>query len=339
MTNILSLPPEHVVRRPPANLDPAENVLFAHEYLKTIGAVQASFLSSVSVLPNGFISRALAPLPQSFARRPSGLRRVEVAIRALHQVSRCSSRVAMGRAFFVTDEFSNGFFHWICDALPRLEALAAAAPEELATRTLLLPAIVELPYVLPSLGAYGLRDFRVLARHERAHCEDLLVIPPVAPTGNYRPQLIQSLRERFRIHFGTSGDARRIFVSRAGAPKRRIKNEDELEPILKFHGFERVAIERLSFAEQVRLVASASILAGSHGAGLTNMIWMSPGARVLELRRSDDRANNCYYSLACALDLGYYYMQCKAENEHLDSHVANLIVDPAKLDSLLRAFD
>ena len=69
------------------------------------------------------------------------------------------------------------------------------------------------------------------------------------------------------------------------------------------HGFERVFLEDLSFEEQVRLVGSASVLAGNHGAGLANMAWMLPETIVLELRLRGDSQNNCYFSLASALEL------------------------------------
>jgi hypothetical protein len=54
---------------------------------------------------------------------------------------------------------------------------------------------------------------------------------------------------------------------------------------------------------------------------------MNPGTRVLELRRRGDRQNNCYYSLAQAMDVDYYYQLCDAVDETEDTHTVDFIVD------------
>ena len=328
---------ERVVRRAPVNLVPADTKLFAHEYAKDFGSLEALTLRSVRLLPNGFLVRGLKPLPESFVNLPRGLRRAKVALRTLQYGLSSPPRAGLGRALIITDEHSNGFFHWICDVLPRLEVLAAEAPAELAERTLVVPAMADFPYVLPSLAPYGLKPPRILGSRESAVSADLLVVPGAAPTGNYRPALMRALRERYRTFFRAEAPGRRLFISRAEAPRRRIANEEELLPLLDRHGFERVVLERLSLDEQVRLTASASVLVGSHGAGLTHLAWMSPGTRCLELRRRGDAENNCYFSLASALDIEYFYLACDAVDPRQGTHVADLIVKPGEFDRALAA--
>ena len=191
------------------------------------------------------------------------------------------------------------------------------------------------PYVRESLLPFPLGGMTVVNAGERVLCRDLLVVPGVAPTGNYRPRFMTALRERMRSFFASPPGDRRIFISRAQAPRRRIANEAELGPVLRKHRFEQVVLEDLSFAEQVKLVGSAAVLAGSHGAGLTNMCWMAAGSRILELRRRGDAHNNCYFSLASALDLPYWYMQCEPVQPASDSHVGDLLVDPEELHRVL----
>jgi capsular polysaccharide biosynthesis protein len=335
MTKTLLVSAERCPRRRPENLLGADNGLFDREYVKDFDAVSASMFSHVQILANGFLVGSGSPLPQSFTIPPSGFRKLKIAARTLqHRVlSSCTTRVKQG--LFVTDEFSNGFFHWICDVLPRIEALSAAEPQELAGRTLIVPAMADCPYLLPSLQPFPIGAPHILKWRERAACDDLLIVPSIAPTGNYRPSLMRALRERFRDHFGVPAGSRRIYVSREGAARRRIANEKEILPVLERHGFERVIVEKLSFAEQVRLLGSACMLVGNHGAGLTNMLWMSSGSRVLELRRRGDGENNCYFALASALDLPYYYMQCDASNAREATHLADLLVDPKVLESAL----
>jgi hypothetical protein len=340
----LRLPGERVMRRLPENLDPADEALFAHEYVKDFASVQVRSLYDLRVLPNGFLVRNLWPLRESFVNAPSGLRRAKVAVRALQYGIAARPGPEVGYGLFATDEFSNGFFHWIGDVLPRLEALAAAAPGELAELTLVVPAMADFPYIAPSLAPFGIRSPRILGRNESVRCAELVVMPAVAPTGNYRPALMGALRERFRNFFGavrsdssgaSAGRGRRLFISRAEAPWRKIANEAELLPILDSHGFERVVLERLPFAEEVRLLAQAEVIVGNHGAGLTHLAWMAAGTRALELRRRGDAANNCYYSLASALDIDYYYLLCEATDPAADTHVADLVVDVPAFERIL----
>jgi capsular polysaccharide biosynthesis protein len=339
MDDRLDLEEETVERRPPRNLVPGDEGLFAHEYTRRIPSARSKILTGVQVLSNGMLTRGLHLLTQSFATRPSAARSIKRAVRALQYGSFPSSRSTVPRGLFVTDEFSNGYFHWFCDVIPRLEALAKDHPEELRERTLLVPAMAHFAYVDESLAPYHLGQIRTLKPREIAFCRDLLAVAAVAPTGNYRPRLMKAARDRYRAFFPGTGRGRKLFISRSGAAYRRIANEGDLVPVLERHGVERVSMETFPFSEQVKLLGSADVLVGNHGAGLTNMLWMPPGARVLELRRGGDRENNCYFSLASALDLEYFYLGCGAVEEQESTHVADIRVDPEELDNALSMMD
>jgi capsular polysaccharide biosynthesis protein len=59
-------------------------------------------------------------------------------------------------------------------------------------------------------------------------------------------------------------------------------NEDELLPVLEKFGFKVYYFESMTFREQVTLVSGAEIILGMHGAGMTNMIFMPEGRKVVE---------------------------------------------------------
>jgi capsular polysaccharide biosynthesis protein len=333
MSQPFRMPPLSVTRKRPLNLDPRDELLFQHEYEKKIPECTAHYLSKVRVLPNGYIVRRGLPLSQSFSTRARGLAHARRAAHAIAGSVNSAVATRIENALFATDEFSNGFFHWVCDVLPRLEILEKSG--ETKDRTLVVPAMASFPYVASSLAAYDIPSVVVLKDHEAAFCDRLMVIPPVAPTGNYRPDLMQAIRERFRVKFPAGGGPAHLFISRSEAPKRRIANEGELAPTLKRHGLTPVIAESLSFEEQVRLIGCASLLVGSHGAGLSHMLWLKPGSCVVELRRRADRWNNCYFSLASALDLKYFYLECDPVNQADDFHSGDIVVDPVALDGLL----
>ena len=66
--------------------------------------------------------------------------------------------------------------------------------------------------------------------------------------------------------------SKRIWVSRELASKRKIKNFNEIEPVLKKYKFQIVNFENLSFKDQIYISHNAEIIAGLHGAGLSNML-------------------------------------------------------------------
>lgn len=244
-------------------------------------------------------------------------------------------------ALWVTDNWSCGYFHWTCDALPRLESMAQH--QSLAGLTLLLPAKARrCPFIPQSLKSYGLKSVRILGRFEHLRCRQLLVPTHIAETGQYDPDIMNRMRERFLRHTQPGGAWQgcdeaneRLYISRQLAAHRRVENEVEILPILKEFGFRILYAENESWQRQIQLASRARVLVSVHGAGLTNMIAMSPGSRVLEIR---DRVNEylyCYYTLAAAMGMDYYYLLADCANARAKWNRANMIVDPAEFRSIL----
>ena len=89
---------------------------------------------------------------------------------------------------------------------------------------------------------------------------------------------------------------RRDYVShprnQRGTVYRKISNEQEvveaIQTIPCVSGF-AVDFSTLSFQEQAKMVGSANILVGLHGAGLTHAIWMDKRATLLEIPLEDEQ--------------------------------------------------
>jgi capsular polysaccharide biosynthesis protein len=159
---------------------------------------------------------------------------------------------------------------------------------------------------------------------------DSLTVPmPTAPSGHYRDEIIGGVRHVLLKSYGSprGSQGSKLYISRGSAPKRRIKNEEDVVAVLTELGFGVVRPEQLSFAEQVRTTSEAGFIVSNHGAGLTNMLFMQEGSSVLELRHKTDRVNNCYFTLSSALRLHYFYQTCEADNASEDPHTADLFVD------------
>ena len=90
------------------------------------------------------------------------------------------------------------------------------------------------------------------------------------------------MRQSFRA-FPATGRTRRLFVSRGDARKRRLTNEDEILARLARFDFEVVTPGRLPLGDSIGLFSEAQVVAGPHGAGLTNLVFMPPGGSVIEI--------------------------------------------------------
>jgi capsular polysaccharide biosynthesis protein len=239
-----------------------------------------------------------------------------------------------GSFLFITDAHSHNYYHWLCDALPRLEAWLVRNTHA----RLLLPRRVHAQsFVRDSLAAYP--QVEVVAQPEGLSMRigELIVPGRAAPEARHQPDLARKVAARLRAHFGggVGHSGQRIHVSRAGARFRHLAHEEAIAPILGRHGFRLLRFEDHAFAEQVCLAAGAGVLAGPHGAGLANMLFMPQGSHVLELRQLSG-SPNCFYTLAAVLGHAYHVVSCRPAIESRHPHVADIIVDPQALERVLQ---
>ena len=333
-----ALLPEHISRRKlPLNLDPADLRLFEHELTKIIPPVRLLELRNVRVSPDGVLIKRGHILDESytfpFLRKDWKKRTVA---KSLAQNYLRPTRLIDEEVMWITDLWSLGYFHWFADALCKLEVVT----DLLRERILLLPHEFRTrDFVSRSLEAFGVQRIQFIAAEEVVRCRKLILPTPVAPSGHFREEIIQSVRGQLLEHFVPAAERRsdrRIYISRERAPKRKIANEPDVRAVLEKFGFETLHAEDLLFADQVKVMSEARYLVSNHGAGLTNMLFMSPRASVFELRRRTDRVNNCYFTLSSALNLNYFYQGCDSVAAGEDAHTANLKVDTDALAKNLK---
>jgi hypothetical protein len=70
------------------------------------------------------------------------------------------------------------------------------------------------------------------------------------------------------------------------ADKHRRFQEDILSFLLK-EGFCPVVLDDMSIQEEINLFAGVDIVVGNHGSGLSNLVYCSPGTKILEIMRGD----------------------------------------------------
>jgi capsular polysaccharide biosynthesis protein len=203
--------------------------------------------------------------------------------------------------------FSTGnYYHWMFEALPRVELLKQAGID-VATIDRFIVNDTNNQFVRPSLTALGIPEskLRVTRDGHAFRCEELQVSSMPCQT-NPSLWVCEFLRQHFLPLAPAALKRERLFVSRAPGARRRITNEDEVEALLVARGFRKVYLETCSLSEQVELFSHADVIVAAHGASMANLVFCAPHTKVVEIFNSE-YVNPCYWGVAqqVALDYGY----------------------------------
>lgn len=326
-------------RKLPINIESTDLELFTGELQAEIPDTLLLQFKNVDVAPDGIIFQGNKMMSEVFPSLDS-LRRWENPKRKMTFFLKNSlfsfRQKKMQEAFWITDIWSHGYFHWLTDALPRLFTIR----DRLGRSALLLPERYrKQEFILSSLKAFSIKDVRFAQKITR--CENLKMPTHTAPTGNYNEGVIRELRRFYRDFYQasiTQPSCEKIYISRSNAGGRKVVNESECISVMEDFGFQTFWFEEYSFEQQVKIALSAKYLISNHGAGLTNMMFMNSGCRVLEFRKTGDSQNNCYFALASALNLDYFYQLCHPKDPYGDSHAGNLVVNCELLKKNIEKF-
>ncbi len=132
----------------------------------------------------------------------------------------------------------------------------------------------------------------------------------------------------------------RIYVSRGQANRRRVLNESEVLHTLAKHGFQSVSMDGLTIQAQADLFAQAEFIVAPHGAALTNLLFATPGTRVIEMIPFG-YINHCFYVLANYAGAEYFYLEGKETDslEKQDPRHLDIEVDIEVLEQSIMKFD
>ena len=192
--------------------------------------------------------------------------------------------------------YRKNYYHFLTQTIPEHLALLRAAVDAFGQLTLLLPdSDHPLEAALASEAVRRFPDLPVrrIGLSEKVRCEAVVMhrvrrsnVFPSPPSRRFLSETVEAMRQSFPV-VPAAGRTRHLFVSRADAKKRRLVNEDEIMARLAPFDFEAVTPGRLPVADQIALFSEAKIVAGPHGAGLTNIAFMPAGGSVIEIFRPD----------------------------------------------------
>lgn len=216
-------------------------------------------------------------------------------------------------ALWCFDQFSTGgYYHWVTEICPRLWVAKQYTDPKLP---LLVPQyfLDKWSFAESFFKAFN-REIITFKENEVIHVENLTFIGQTGGVMNCQPVSIHASTTLLKNHYLknekiTNEKVERIYISRNKSGKRTILNENEIIPILEEYGFRIIHSEEYTLEEQIQLFSNATHLLSIHGAGLTNMVFMPPNSKIIEIRHEEvNPMLNFFYALAHTFDMNYYYV-------------------------------
>jgi len=202
--------------------------------------------------------------------------------------------------------WSNNYYHWILDQLPKIEAIDKYHKETGENVTILVPPDVP-QFVLDTFDLFIHYPYIAWQPLHAYHYQvEKLLVPTTRRRNGYMyPSAIKWLHSLVKEKAYTSG---KVYVTRKYAKTRDVKNEWDFSDRLLELGFSIITPEHFSLLEQQKVFGTSEMIIGPHGAGLANMVW-GDAPKVIELV-TPDYTNPCIWLIAAAMGWDYGFVIC-----------------------------
>jgi capsular polysaccharide biosynthesis protein len=231
--------------------------------------------------------------------------------------------------------FSDNYFHWICEAIPRLMWVKDISHEF----TLLLPEkISNIGYVRESLLPFQLKNIKTYPDGTHFHVPKGIVPPIQKFFFLYNSKIMLKLRDLCHSYFISEkikSPNRKIYITRRNSHRRKFENEEEVIRLMKSLRFEIIELENCSLKSQVQMFSEAKIVVSIHGAALSNLLFMQTNTTVVELyRKLFSYKSRIFKNLAKALSIKYHKIACNPVKITDSFYKGDLIADISAINRL-----
>lgn len=251
--------------------------------------------------------------------------------------------IQLDTACSLVNHWSKNYYHWIVDCLTRIEGVEYYQ-KQTGCKPLLIINSHPTSWQIESLKILGYQPEDYIEWNSSKAKVKKLVVPSFRRQGEWvAPSSLHWLRQRILNNLPASevnqvSYSPNIYISRAKASGRRVINEDEVMEFLRPLGFVSYSLEGWSFAEQVRLFATAKNIIAPHGAGLTNMIFAPQNTTVIEF--VTPWVSSGYFVPSQILGFQHGCLEChQPYSQKLRETRGDLMVDIANLKSLVEQFN
>lgn len=205
----------------------------------------------------------------------------------------------------VTDYYSYNYYHWFAETLPRICYLAMKN----VANTILLPSTYKkYNYIFESLEMFPELNFEFMSDNSKAVIGNTTWVSQAGKPYQFNTPLMQVYKDRASGCYNKTeleSTNSLIFINRKKASRRKLINESEVLAMFKRYNFEIIDFEDYPWEKQIEICRHTSVIAGIHGAGLTNVIFCPDRAIVFELQKKTKFAS-CFFRLSNAIGAEYF---------------------------------
>jgi capsular polysaccharide biosynthesis protein len=315
----------------PANFDVADESLFLPRKNYSTNNQEVLLVQDANVTDKGVVFSLLSKLDKAFVHSNLIKQFNKIYLLKVNLFYKKTSTDDDKIYVLAFDPWSaRNYYHWVIDTLPRLFIIK----DELNGVELLLPRNAR-RYMYESVEFFKPKGVLELKKHTYVRTKNLCLPKPVAESGRHDGSVLLGMKKfilsRLEKRDEVEITRERIYISRANQQVRKIHNEAEVRDMLAKYGFFTVYFENMSFTEQIAVMSKAKYVVSSHGANLTNILFMPEKAKVLEINKNLE-PNLCYWSLASSVNLDYFYQFCPIAGDEPDiDNNADMLVDINKL--------
>jgi hypothetical protein len=172
---------------------------------------------------------------------------------------------------------ANPFYHWLVEDLPGTISAMETFPQEIP-----LIVIKKPPNYVEDFLKTTTRS--VIRTSNFANVHKLYIVDKGSSSGWPQPTDLKILNnyEPFKSAKKRTQRDEYIYISRLKS-SRSPSNENEIQLLFEKNGFTVYYLENYDLLQQISIISSARVIAGIHGAGLTNLIWMEKNCTVLDI--------------------------------------------------------
>lgn len=234
-----------------------------------------------------------------------------------------------GRLVVISSPGSENWYHWLLQVLPRLIILSKSEIQydkiyinnlKYEWQKKSLKAVVKYLNISEDKLLIENRDVVIQAKE--------LIIPSVpfvlikdrlSSLDNWLKKELHTIFLRTVEDKTAENKTDIIYVARGKAKVRRIINENQLIKALAEKGISTFYLEDLDPLAQARLFNRIKVIIGPHGSGFANLVFASPGVKVVEIDHYTDPIRSLFKDLTPLVGGTYipYYVDNTTE-EHLE---------------------
>jgi hypothetical protein len=229
-----------------------------------------------------------------------------------------------GTVAYLSDPDPKNYYHWMCRTLPLIR-------------------IYQKFFGLQEIDFFYVGHFPISNFHKESLNQAGIAMSKVTQEACTADRLVMAITNR-SIDFGDpinkeaylftrnlfikksefkwSDNKSRIYVKRGNVNRRKVNNEAQVIGLLEKYGFAVVEMDNKTVQEQAEIFFQAEAIVAPHGAALTNLLFIQPGVKVIELIPYG-YVNNCFYVMGSYGEAEYFYLQGERTTSNKD-HVRNI---------------